>query len=159
MRVLKEINDNLTEAVREIKRIDHLIYVSLKYTRTADVIKSVVERMIEFFNQIIDSLLEFYQEEGKIDVIQKSPGLKCDQLRTVCEDDKIIEMIDFYLMLRKVIRFDFTVINEYKRHVGRVTQFPDGTELIVNIDLVTEYYQVLKDYLEYVNDIINKKTD
>jgi hypothetical protein len=154
MRYLKEISENLNETYVELKRIDHLIYVSLKYTRTVDVIVSVVERMINFFNLLIDSILEHHQELGNIDTIQKSPGLKCDQLRSVVDDSKIDEMIDFYLLLRKIVRMKAHTINEYKRHVGRVTQMDNGTELIINIDLVTEYYKRLKDFFDHVNNLL-----
>ena len=38
--------ESLENAKEELKRIDHLIYVTLKYTRTVDVLLSVVERMV-----------------------------------------------------------------------------------------------------------------
>ena len=31
------MNENIHDAKQEMKRVDHLIYVSLKYTRTVDV--------------------------------------------------------------------------------------------------------------------------
>ena len=148
---MKPIDESLHETYAELKRIDHLIFVSLKYTRTVDVIISVVERMINLFNLLIDVLLEFYKEEGKIDNIQKSPGLKCDQLRSAADNEKINEMIDFYLLLRRIVRMEHDTINEYKRHVGLVVELDPGETLTVNIDLVTEYYERIKKYLEYIN--------
>ena len=32
--------------IEELKRVDHLVYVSLKYTRTVDVIRSIIDRLI-----------------------------------------------------------------------------------------------------------------
>ena len=40
------MREKLEEAFEELKRVDHLIYVSLKYTRTTDVLKNVIDRMI-----------------------------------------------------------------------------------------------------------------
>lgn len=151
---MKEMSEQLHEAWQESKRIDHLIYVSLKYTRTVDVIISVIERMINFFNFLLDALLEFYKEQGKVDVIQKSPGLKCDQLRSITEDEKVKEMIEFYLLLRKLVRVKHGIINEYKRHVGMIAKLEEGKEITVDIDLITEYYNRIKEYLDYVNDIL-----
>lgn len=48
------MKEAITNAVEELKRVDHLIYVSLKYTRTVDVIRSVINRLIESYNAIID---------------------------------------------------------------------------------------------------------
>jgi DNA-dependent RNA polymerase auxiliary subunit epsilon len=154
---MKEISEQLHEAFQESKRIDHLIYVSLKYTRTVDVILSIVKRMIEFFNYLLDALLEYYKEKGKVDVIQKSPGLKCDQLRSITDDEKILKMIDFYLLLRKLARVEYGTINEYKRHVGMIAKMDDDSEMTVDIDLITEYYGDVKDYLDYVNNILLEK--
>lgn len=154
VRKLKEISEDLHEALQEAKRIDHLIFVSLKYTRTVDVIKSVIERMVSFFNYVIDALLNSYQEKGELDSIQKSPGLKCDQLRSLTEDEKIHEMIRFYLKLRKLMRVEYSTENEFKRHVTMVAQVNDDDVLRVDIDLVTEYYHTLKEYLEYVNNLL-----
>ncbi len=36
------MTDYLDNAKNEMKRVDHLLFVSLKYTRTVDVIKSVM---------------------------------------------------------------------------------------------------------------------
>ena len=40
------MNTYLDKAKSELKRADHLIFVSLKYTRTVDVIRSIIERLI-----------------------------------------------------------------------------------------------------------------
>jgi hypothetical protein len=156
---LKEMSEQLHEALQESKRIDHLIFVSLKYTRTVDVIVSILERMINFFNFLVEALLEYYKEKGMVDVIQKSPGLKCDQLKGVSSDSKIHEMIDFYILLRRLVRIDRSTINEYKRHVAMVVKLDDGKELVVDIDLVTKYYEQIKGYLEYCNESFFKKAE
>ncbi|MFP4400953.1 MAG: hypothetical protein ACLFPQ_03670 [Candidatus Woesearchaeota archaeon] len=156
---MKEIDERLHEALEELKRIDHLIFVSLKYTRTVDVIKSVVQRMVNYFNFVLDAMLDYYKEKGELDIIQKSPGLKCDQLRNLTDDSKIHEMIDFYLLLRRLLRVDYSIINEYKRHVGMVAELSDTDTLTVDIDLITEYYKALKDYLDYVNDILLERKE
>ena len=50
------MNTSLSDAVEEIKRVDHLVFVSLKYTRTVDVIKSVVDRIISALDFIFIAL-------------------------------------------------------------------------------------------------------
>ncbi len=39
------IEDLEDSALQELKRADHLIYVTLKYTRTVDVIKNTIKRL------------------------------------------------------------------------------------------------------------------
>ena len=45
-----EYINHLDEAKEEIKRADHLIYISLKYTKTVDVIKITIQRLINAFD-------------------------------------------------------------------------------------------------------------
>lgn len=45
-------------ASQELKRAEHLLYVSLKYTRTADVMQSFIARLVACFDFIIDGLLK-----------------------------------------------------------------------------------------------------
>jgi hypothetical protein len=52
------MKESLSEAFEELKRADHLIYVSLKYTRTVDVIKSIIERLINAYDDAIITLLD-----------------------------------------------------------------------------------------------------
>ena len=155
----EEIEELYLSAVQELKRIDHIIFVTLKYTRTVDVLKSIILRMIAMIDFVLDLILESYKFKGDIDSYQASPGLKVDQIRQLTEDDNISQMLDFYLMLRRASRAEYTTINEYKRHVGMVMEKPDGSELIINIDTVTEFYYDLKKYLEYVYHFVFDEKD
>ena len=153
----EELEDIYQNTVQEMKRIDHIIFVTLKYTRTVDVLKSIITRMIAAFDFVLDLILESYKESGDIEEYPTSPGLKVDQVRKLTDDDKIAEILDFYLMLRRASRSEYTVINEYKRHVGMVMQKADGSELIINIDNVTEFYHRMKEQLEYVRKFVFKE--
>ena len=155
----EEIEELYLNAVQELKRIDHIIFVTLKYTRTVDVLKSIILRMIAMIDFMLDLILESYKFKGDIDSYQASPGLKVDQIRQLTEDDNISQMLDFYLMLRRASRAEYDTINEYKRHVGMVMKKPDGSELIINIDTVTEFYYDLKKYLEYVYHFVFDEKD
>ena len=145
--------------VQELNRIDHMIFVTLKYTRTVDVLKSIVQRMIGAFDFMLDLILEYHRQKGEIENFQKSPGLKCDQIRELTEDETIKDILTMYLLLRRLTRSEYDTINEYKRHVGMVIETPDSSKITVNIDLVTEYYHKMKDYLEHVHGIVDAEAE
>lgn len=142
----------ISSAAEELKRVDHLIYVSLKYTRTVDVLRNVIFRLIAAFDYMIDDLLKFYEDkfEGPA---PSSPAMKCDILRGIFkEDSKMLAFIDFYLLLRKLSRAKYKRINEFRRHVTMVADV-DGKTVEVHIDSVTEYYHDAKEYLEYIQKL------
>jgi len=73
----------LDEAIEELKRVDHLVYVSLKYTRTVDVIKSTVGRLINAFDFAVQQLLEHAKEKKKLDNNPGAHDLRCNILQNL----------------------------------------------------------------------------
>ena len=53
----------IKEAKDEIKRADHLIYVSLKYTRTCDIILNIFKRLVAAYDSAILASLEKSKEQ------------------------------------------------------------------------------------------------
>ena len=101
----------LENAMQELKRVEHLFWVSLKYTRTVDVIRNVVQRLINVFDFGLDSILKHAKENKLVEEIPKNSGLKCDLLKdTFPENEELKEYVDFYLKLRKILNMEYTKI-------------------------------------------------
>ena len=83
----------LQDAKEEIKRADHLIYVSLKYTRTCDIILNIFKRLITAYDYAILASLEKSKEEGKTTVIPESKMLRAEMLYRLKR--KFKEQIEF----------------------------------------------------------------
>ncbi|MBN1157389.1 hypothetical protein JXA85_07230 [Candidatus Woesearchaeota archaeon] len=141
--------DYSDDARSELKRADHLIYVSLKYTRTVDVFQSIIERLINAIGFVIDDLIKKAMDEGKINSVPVSPKLKCEAVKQSFNDEKIKEYLDFYIMLRKITRSEFSKSNEFRRHVTMTVRFDTGEVLEVNIDKIHEYYDYTKQIVDY----------
>jgi len=139
------------QALYELKRVDHLIYVSLKYTRTVDVIKNIIARMIGTYDFIWDDFLNRLERERRIFEIPTSPGQKCNVLKKeFSEDPKVVEFIEFYLLLRQFNNANYTALKEFRRHVAMRALFPNGEYKELNIDIITDYYKQTKEFLDYV---------
>lgn len=151
------MNKYLKNANEELKRVDHLVYVSLKYTRTVDVLKSIIERMINAFDFVIIGLLEMHQEMDPTVDIPKSPGLRTKILRGIYEKEPaILEFLDFYHLLRDLSRADFKRTKEFRRHVTMTAMLNDG-EMEINIDIITDYYHRSKIFVTLIKKIIESK--
>ena len=142
------------DAVGELKRADHSIAVSLKYTRTVDVIKSIVERLTNTMEFAFDALLEEAKEEGKIKTIPKLPRQKTELLRELYPEDEFLKTyIDFYFNLRKILKAKFTRAREYRRHVTMTVQLEEG-DIEITIDIITDYFNRVKELLDHVSRLI-----
>lgn len=146
------------QSIEEFKRVDHLFYVTLKYTRTVDVIRSVIERLISTFEYGIDALLKCMKEEKVIDEIPTNPIGKCELVKEKCNDDKLISYLNMYLELRKIIRAEYTKREEFRRHVTMIAQLEHST-VNIDIDLLKEYYDKTKKFLTYLKDRVHKYSE
>ena len=153
---MREALDNAKE---ELKRVYHLFYVSLKYTRTADMMRHMVERLIKAFSFGIDSLLKYTKENKKIGEIPDNPTMKSRLLAETLPDEELANYINLYLKLRKIIRADYTKREEFRRHVTMTCTIDNGTVVEVNIDTLKEDYEAAKNFVIYVERIIEGKEE
>ena len=152
---------SLHDAVEEWKRVDHLIYVSLKYTRTVDVILNILNRMVDGYAFLMDALIN-YAEEQKL-WSGEMPGSAIEKAELVKEifkeDIAVQDNIELYLLLRKLLRAkNIERENEYRRHVTMKTII-DGREEVVNIDIITNYYLFQRDFLSKVQKMLGVKSE
>ena len=146
--------ETLNDAYTEIKRADHIVYVSLKYTRTADVIKNVVERLIDANSLMIASLVKKLVADCKVVDSEYSLSEKIKLLKDNFPEDKLIlDMMEFNNYLRKLSRAEFTGENEYRTHV-MMKAIVDGVLQEIDIEKITEYYDKVKSYFFHIRDII-----
>ncbi|MBI4151490.1 hypothetical protein HY496_00840 [Candidatus Woesearchaeota archaeon] len=154
------MNEYLLEAKEELKRLEHIIYVSLKYTRTVDVIVNALHRLIGTFDLIMEAFLEKAREEGRIEAIPKSPGLRATKLRELYPEDKeIARYLEFYTFVRNLLKLPHQRKQEYRRHVGLIVDL-DHAIAEINIDNLVNCEKFIHQFFRYAWDtIVGKEED
>lgn len=151
---MKESLDNARE---ELKRVDHSIYVSLKYTRTVDMFKRILERLISACEFAMDALLKYAKKKKQLKELPTFSGLKYEVITKLFSDDlKLLEYIEFYFMLKKINRATYTSSMEFRRHVTMTTVI-DGKKIEIKIEQMHEYYEKAKEFIDYVEQLIEEK--
>ncbi len=147
-------------AVQELKRVEHLFWVSLKYTRTVDVIKNVIDRIINCFDHGLDAILKYAKEKKLISAVPTNAGLKCDLLMsTFPQNIELNDYVEFYLKMRKLSRADYTKREEYRRHVTMIATVDKTGIVEVNIDTLKEDYEKTRRFLTFVKKMINEEKE
>jgi len=155
MPVLTNIPEIMNYANEEIKRADHLIYVSLKYTRTVDVLKSIVERLINAFDFGIQALLNHAKEQKKLASVPELPRLRIDALKTAFKtDEHLMNCLELYALLKRINKADFESAQEYRRHVTMTAHLDTGETIEITIDIIGDYFKQTKEFLHYIEKII-----
>jgi hypothetical protein len=147
-------------AVQELKRVDHLFWVSLKYTRTVDVIKHVIDRIISCMGFGFESILKYAKEKKLVGNIPENAGLRCDLLRSTFPDNaELIDYINFYTRLRKLSKAEYTRREEFRRHVTMIATIDKGEIVEVSIDTLKEDYEKTKRFVSFVKRTINEEKE
>ncbi|MFH0701138.1 MAG: hypothetical protein V2A62_01745 [Candidatus Woesearchaeota archaeon] len=143
------MDEYLLEAREELKRLEHIIYVSLKYTRTTDVIINALTRLVSVFDLIIEAYLEKAKEEGKITTLPKSPALRGTILGKLYEgDSELQKYMEFYSFLKIILKSSYNKREEYRRHVTVIVELNECTAF-VDIDCLINYERFVRNFLKY----------
>lgn len=154
------MNEYLLEAKEELKRLEHIIYVSLKYTRTVDVLVNALNRLVSTFDLIMEAFLEKAREESRLDALPKSPGLRVTKLKeSYPEDKEIARYLEFYIFIRNLLKSEHLRKQEYRRHVGLIVELEHATAEI-NIDNLVNCEKFIHQFFHYAwEKIVGKEEE
>ena len=137
----------MEEIIKEKISADHLLYVSLKYTKTCDVIMNLILRWTEMISVSIDALLEKAKKKKKIKIIPESPMAKVEAIKKVFKDDpEFLEVIELYEMFRKTPDLRKERIGEFRKNVN-LRIFYRGEEVNVNLEQLKIYAEILEKFI------------
>ncbi|MBI4153932.1 hypothetical protein HY501_01215 [Candidatus Woesearchaeota archaeon] len=140
------------DALEEYKRVDHLIHVTLKYTRTVDIIRNAIKRLVSTIDIQVFDIMEWAAMKKKIDAVPPVPLMRCNQMEKVFKNDSTVkDIVDFYHQLRKISLSEFKKKEEYRKNVALVT--PD---VEVTIDKLKDYANETKRYIHYLRGLMEQ---
>lgn len=135
----KEAEIDMEEIIQEKISADHLLYVSLKYTKTCDVIINLLLRWRKMIDTSIDHILLHAKKRKKIPSVPTNPLGKIDLIKKLFKKDKnFIEIIEFYIMLKKLEELRKERIGEFRKNVN-LKIFYQGQEINVNLEQLKIY--------------------
>ena len=153
-------------AESELKRAEHLVDVSLKYTRTGDVLKSIIKRIVASIDYDVEALLRFAKENKKISEIPTLPRLRIEAVREIYASDPILlDYMAFYNALRRIDKSEvFKAQSEFRRPVKISVEIADEKTnkketVEINIDIISDYFRRTKELLAYARIVIEGKKE
>lgn len=147
----------MEEIIQEKISADHLLYVSLKYTKTCDVIMNLLIRWRKMIETSMDALLRKAKEMGKITEVSENAIGKIKQAKDLFKRDKeFLKVIDFFMMLRKLEDLKTERIGEFRKNVALKIQFR-GEEINVNLEQLKIYAEMLENFIATTKQFLLKK--
>jgi hypothetical protein len=146
------MRDAIENAVEELKRVDHSIFVSLKYTRTVDILINILIRMVDCYEFLILALLKYALDKKMIGEIPTTPKERAVLIKEIYKEQEVHDNIDLYLLLKAMLKSTYTRENEYRRHVA-MRAIVAGREEIININIISQYYEYLTSFFHMVDNL------
>lgn len=137
----------MEEIIQEKISADHLLYVSLKYTKTCDVIKNLILRWRIMIEKSIDGILTHAKKKKKISEVPSNPVKKIELMEKLFKKDKnIMAVIEEYKMFRKIDELRCERIGEFRKNVN-LKVFYQGNEININLEKLKEYAEMLEKFI------------
>lgn len=137
----------MEDIIQEKIRADHLLYVSLKYTKTCDVIINLLLRWRKMIETAIIGILKHAKKKKRISSIPSNPVGEIEQIKKLFKRDKeFLEVIEFYEMLRKIEGLKKEPIGEFRKNVN-LKVFYRGEEVNINLEQLKIYAKMLEKFI------------
>ena len=137
----------MEDIIQEKISADHLLYVSLKYTKTCDVIMNLLLRWRKMIDTSIDALLRHSKKKNKKLSVPEASVAKVDLIKKIFKKDKnILKTLEFYEMLRKLESLRTERIGEFRKNVS-LRIFYKGEIIEVNLEKLKEYADMLEKFI------------
>ncbi len=147
----------MEEIIKEKISADHLLYVSLKYTKTCDVILNLLLRWRKMIETVIDEILNHAKKKKKISSVSLNPVGKIEQIRKLFKKDKeFLKVIDMYVMFRKLNELKRERIGEFRKNVN-LRVFYRGKEININLEQLKIYADMLEKFISTTKQFLLSK--
>ena len=133
--------------IKEKISADHLLYVSLKYTKTCDVIINLLLRWKMMIELGMDHLVEKAKKQKKWKPTPDAPRAKLVQLKAVYADNTdISEALKLYELFRDIEQLDKVRENEFRKGVNLKVTYK-GQVININLEKLKEYAAMLERFI------------
>ncbi len=137
----------MEDIIQEKISADHLLYVSLKYTKTCDVIMNLLLRWRKMIQTSLLAILEHAKQKKKIKTIPENPLGRIEEIKKLFKKNKeFLEIIDFYSMLRKLEELRVERIGEFRKNVNLKILY-QGKEIDMNLETLKIYADKLEKFI------------
>jgi len=143
------------EIVKEKTSADHLLYVSLKYTKTCDVILNLIARWKSLIELSFEEMLEKAVKKKKVPRMPGNPKEKLEFMRTYFKKSlPIQEVIPLYVFFKRIPELPKRREGEFRKNVALKIMEP-GKEIDINMEKLKEYSEILERFISEVKQVLS----
>jgi len=137
----------MEKIIKEKISADHLLYVSLKYTKTCDVIINLLLRWKIMIELGMENLVKKAKKDKKWKPVLDAPRAELMQLKRIYANDPTIsKTFELYELFRDIEKLEKVRESEFRKGVNLKVTYR-GEIVNVNLDKLKEYAQILEKFI------------
>jgi hypothetical protein len=145
----------MEKIIQEKISADHLLYVSLKYTKTCDVMLNLIARWRSMIEFSVDRLLDRAKKKKMIKSIPAAPKLKIDIVKEIYKKNpEVIQAIQLYEFFKRVDNLEKVRENEFRKNVT-LKVLDRGEWVSIDMDRLKEYAIILEKFISQIKQILS----
>lgn len=151
------MSETLEKIMKEKISSDHLLYVSMKYTKTCDVMINLLKRWKIMMDYAFDGLLEKAKKNKKIKKIPTAPKLKVDLIKDIFKKNpEIIDAVKEYEMFKLIDVLKKNKAGEFRKGVCLTITYKEE-EIRVDLDKLKEYSEIIERFINFTKIYLTSK--
>ncbi len=137
---MEETIEYLRDLQRQLNSVEHMIYVSCKFTRTTEMLRKVMETIVLTYERFFGLTYQLFVGDEKI---AYSVHDKIQLLSESLANRGIYVDLSDYFLLKRLLISDFNSVGEYRKNLCMIS-YIDGEEYIINMQKLLSFYDNLK---------------
>ncbi len=153
------MSEALEKIMKEKISSDHLLYVSMKYTKTCDVMINLLKRWKIMMDYSFDGLLEKAKKKKikKAKKIPTAPKLKVDLIKVVFKKNpEIMEAVKEYEMFKLIDVLKKNKAGEFRKGVCLTVTYR-GEEIRIDLEKLKEYSEIIERFINFTKIYLTTK--
>lgn len=144
----------MQRAEKEMRAAQHLLYVSLKYTKTCDVMLNLINRWKSTVDFCIELLLNRLKKKKMIKAIPSAPKPKVDLLLKVLKREEIAKnALNLYSFFRRIPSAKLVKEHEFRKNV--CLKVINTEEVDINLEKLHEWEDILERFINFVRAFVS----
>lgn len=137
---MEEVYYEVKSLQRNLNSLEHMIYVSCKFTRTTEMLCKVMEQMVATYEHFFGIAYQvLFRENSQF----KDASNKIQILTQMLVERGVVADLSEYYLLKKLLISDFETMGEYRKNLS-IIAFLDGEEYVITIAKLLDFYENLK---------------
>lgn len=139
----------MTLIEKEWNAAQHLLFVSLKYTKTGDVMLNLIQRWQHMVEAANEELLAKAKKKKKIKAIPATPVEKIDILLSLFKKEQIVmDTLRLYVFFRRINSLELVKEHEFRKNV--TLRVIDREEIVIDMEKLREWALLLENFKKFV---------